>query len=88
MMVCIFAPFTRSSAKRKSITASRTPASTSAMRLSGPCSQAVITASHNWCDQGKRAEARDVLAPIYRCFTDGFDTPILQDANALLNQPA
>jgi hypothetical protein len=31
-------------------------------------------------DQGKRAEARDLLAPIYGWFTEGFDTPVLQDA--------
>ena len=28
-----------------------------------------------WRDQGKRAEARDLLAPIYGWFTEGFDTP-------------
>ena len=39
-------------------------------------------------DQGKRAEARDLLAPIYEWFTEGFDTPVLQDAKALLDQLA
>ena len=38
-----------------------------------------------WCDQGKRAEARDLLAPIYGRFTEGFDTPDLQEAKALLD---
>jgi hypothetical protein len=33
-----------------------------------------------------RAEARDLLAPIYNWFTEGFDTPVLQDAKALLDQ--
>jgi tetratricopeptide (TPR) repeat protein len=37
-------------------------------------------------DQGKRAEARDLLAPIYGWFTEGFDTPVLKDAKALLDQ--
>ena len=37
-------------------------------------------------DQGKRTEARDLLAPIYGWFTEGFDTPVLQDAKALLDQ--
>jgi predicted ATPase len=39
-----------------------------------------------WCDRGKRTEARDLLAPIYGWFTEGFDTPVLQDAKALLDQ--
>jgi tetratricopeptide (TPR) repeat protein len=39
-----------------------------------------------WRDQGKRAEARDLLAPIYGWFTEGFDTPVLKEAKALLDQ--
>jgi hypothetical protein len=39
-----------------------------------------------WRDQGKRTEARDLLAPIYGWFTEGFDTPVLQDAKALLDE--
>jgi class 3 adenylate cyclase/tetratricopeptide (TPR) repeat protein len=39
-----------------------------------------------WRDQGKRAEARNLLAPIYGWFTEGFDTPVLQEAKALLDQ--
>jgi predicted ATPase len=35
-------------------------------------------------DQGWRSEARDLLAPIYGWFTEGFDTPDLRDAKALL----
>ena len=38
--------------------------------------------------QGKRAEARDLLAPIYGWFTEGFDTPVLQEANGLLENLA
>jgi predicted ATPase len=41
-----------------------------------------------WHDQGKRAEARDLLAPVYNWFTEGFDTPVLRDAKALLDQLA
>ena len=37
-----------------------------------------------WCDQGKDDEARDLLAPVYGRFTEGFDTPDLTDAKALL----
>jgi class 3 adenylate cyclase/predicted ATPase len=39
-----------------------------------------------WRDQGRRTEARDLLAPIYGWFTEGFDTKDLQDAKALLEQ--
>jgi predicted ATPase len=38
-----------------------------------------------WGEQGKRAEARELLAPIYNWFTEGFDTPDLMEAKALLN---
>jgi predicted ATPase len=34
--------------------------------------------------QGKRAAARQVLAPIYGWFTEGFDTPDLREAEVLL----
>jgi predicted ATPase len=39
-------------------------------------------------DQGRRAEARDLLAPIYGWFTEGFDTCDLKEANALLSELA
>jgi predicted ATPase len=39
-------------------------------------------------DQGRRAEARALLAPVYSWFTEGFDTPDLKDAKALLDQLA
>jgi hypothetical protein len=32
---------------------------------------------------GKRAEARDLLAPVYNWFTEGFDTPVLQELDQL-----
>jgi class 3 adenylate cyclase/predicted ATPase len=35
--------------------------------------------------QGRRAEAHDFLAPVYEWFTEGFDTPDLKDAKALLD---
>jgi predicted ATPase len=37
-------------------------------------------------DQGKRAEAGALLAPVYDWFTEGFDTRDLQDAKALLKE--
>jgi predicted ATPase len=39
-----------------------------------------------WRDQGKRTEARDLLAPIYGWFTEGFDTLDLKQAKALLDE--
>jgi class 3 adenylate cyclase/predicted ATPase len=37
-------------------------------------------------DQGRRVEARDLLAPAYDSFTEGFDTPDLKEAKALLDE--
>jgi predicted ATPase len=39
-------------------------------------------------NQGKAGEARDLLAPVYRWFTEGFDTRDLKDAKALLEELA
>ncbi len=39
-----------------------------------------------WHSQGKTSEARDLLAPIYDWFTEGFDTPDLKEARALLDE--
>jgi class 3 adenylate cyclase/predicted ATPase len=39
-----------------------------------------------WRDQGKRGEAFELLAPIYGWFTEGFDTPDLKEAKALLEE--
>jgi predicted ATPase len=41
-----------------------------------------------WRDQGKRTEARHLLAPIYGWFTEGFDTSDLKEAKALLDELA
>jgi len=37
-------------------------------------------------DQGRLAEARDVLAPVYGWFTEGFGTPDLKEAKALIDE--
>ena len=37
-------------------------------------------------DRGRRDEARDLLAPVYGWFTEGFDTRDLKDAKALLDE--
>jgi predicted ATPase len=41
-----------------------------------------------WRDQGKRKEARELLAPVYGWFTEGFDTLDLKAAKALLDELA
>ena len=46
--------------------------------------RAAMSLSRLWQQQGKRAEARALLAPIYGWFTEGFDTADLKDAKALL----
>jgi predicted ATPase len=47
-----------------------------------------MSLSRLWQRQGKRAEARELLAPIYGWFTEGFDTADLQEAKALLAELA
>ena len=46
--------------------------------------RAAVSLSRLWQHQGKRAEAHELLAPIYGWFTEGFDTADLQEAKALL----
>ncbi len=41
-----------------------------------------------WHSQDKTTEARDLLAPVYGWFTEGFDTPDLKEAKALLDELA
>ena len=48
--------------------------------------RAAMSLARLWQQQGKRAEARELLAPIYGWFTEGFDTADLQDARALLEE--
>ena len=47
--------------------------------------RAALDLARHWRDQGKRAEARDLLAPVYGWFTEGFDTLDLKEAKALLD---
>ena len=46
--------------------------------------RAAMSLARLWQQQGKRAEACELLAPVYGWFTEGFDTADLQDAKALL----
>jgi predicted ATPase len=48
--------------------------------------RAATSLARLWRDQGKGTEAGDLLTPVHGWFTEGFDTPVLQDAKALLDQ--
>jgi hypothetical protein len=48
--------------------------------------RAAMSMARLWCDQGKRQQAHDLLAPVYGWFTEGFDTLDLKEAKALLEQ--
>jgi predicted ATPase len=50
--------------------------------------RASVALAQLWNDQGKRVEARDLLAPVYRSFTEGFDSIDLKEAKALLSELA
>ena len=50
--------------------------------------RAAMSMARLWRDQGKRQEARDLLAPVYGWFTEGFDTLDLKEAKALLDSLA
>jgi predicted ATPase len=50
--------------------------------------RAATSLARLWAHQGKRVQARDLLAPIYGWFTEGFDTVDLKDAKALLDELA
>ena len=46
--------------------------------------RAAMSLARLWQHQSKRTEAYELLAPIYGWFTEGFDTPDLQEARVLL----
>jgi predicted ATPase len=50
--------------------------------------RAATSLAHLWQQRGKKAEARELLAPVYNWFTEGFDTKDLQEAKALLQELA
>ena len=50
--------------------------------------RAAISMARLWRKQGKRDEARELLAPVYGWFTEGFDTLDLKQAKALLDELA
>jgi class 3 adenylate cyclase len=46
--------------------------------------RAATSLARLWRDEGKRTQAHELLAPVYDWFTEGFDTPVLQEAKTLL----
>src|SRR6267378_2518858 len=48
--------------------------------------RAATSLARLWSDQGRHAEARDLLTPIYGWFTEGFDTLDLKEAKILLDE--
>ena len=48
--------------------------------------RAATSMARLWRDQGKRDEARELLAPVYGWFTEGFDTRDLKEAKKLLDE--
>jgi predicted ATPase len=48
--------------------------------------RATTSMARLWRDQGRREEARELLAPVYGWFKEGFDTRDLQEAKALLEE--
>jgi predicted ATPase len=48
--------------------------------------RAAMSMARLWRDQGKRQQARELLAPVYGWFTEGFDTLDLKEAKALLDE--
>jgi predicted ATPase len=50
--------------------------------------RAATSLARLWAHQDERVVARDLLAPVYGWFTEGFDTADLKDAKALLDELA
>ena len=48
--------------------------------------RAAVALGRLWRDQGRHGDAHDLLAPVYGWFTDGFETPDLEDAKDLLDE--
>ena len=48
--------------------------------------RAAMSMARLWLDQGKPRQARELLAPVYRWFSEGFDTLDLREAKALLGE--
>jgi predicted ATPase len=79
-------PQVRMSPKRKRISRcnlDRASATSQVLEL-----RAATSLARLWRDQGKVQQARELLAPVYGWFTEGFDTRDLKNAKALLEELA
>ena len=56
--------------------------------MRGRRGRAAMSMARLWRDQGKAQQARELLAPVYGWFTQGFDTRDLKEAKALLEELA
>ena len=73
--------------KQKSILAAHSLSRVSSKQRSWEL-RAAMSMARLWRDQGKLQQARELLAPVYGWFTEGFDTLDLKDAKALLDELA
>ena len=48
--------------------------------------RAAMSLARLWCDQGKKQQTRELLAPVYGWFTEGLDTRDLKEAKVLLDE--
>ena len=49
--------------------------------------RAVMDLARHWIDHGKEGDVRGLLAPVYGCFTQGFNSRDLKEAKGLLDTP-
>ena len=73
--------------KRKPISSARSPSRANNKPKSWEL-RASMSLARLWRDQGKVKQARELLAPVYGWFTEGFDTRDLKEAKALLEELA
>ena len=73
--------------KRKRISSAHSPSRLQQQAKSWEL-RAAMSLARLWRDQGKVQQARELLAPVYGWFTEGFDTRDLKEAKALLEELA
>ena len=71
--------------KRKRISSALSPSRAKQQAKSWEL-RAAMSLARLWRDQGKVQQARELLAPVYGWFTEGFDTRDLKEAKALLDE--
>jgi len=79
-------PKTYGPPRRQVVSAIRSCQSASTHPACGRGPGAAMSMARLWRDQGKRNEARELLAPVYGWFIEGFDTRDLREAKTLLDE--